>query len=66
MGIFLNKEEKLRNDYARIQGKSYSNNTPKISPTGPAKFIIGFFGSWLGIFILIKIITMVIRALSTY
>ena len=66
MGTFPGKEENLRNDNGRIREASLPYSTPKFPLTRAVKVIIGFFGSWLGIIILIKIITMVIRALSNY
>jgi hypothetical protein len=62
MGII--KEEKLRSDCTRTGEASLPCSTPKFSLTRTGKVIIGFFGSWLGFIILIKIVTMVIRALS--
>ena len=66
MGIIPGKEEKLRDDCARIQGRSHPNDTPQFPLTGAVKVTTGFFGSWLGIIIVIKIVTMVIRALSSH
>ena len=64
MGIIRGKEEKLRRDCSQIREASLSYSTLKFPLTRAVKVVTGFFGSWLGIIIVIKIITMVIRALS--
>ena len=66
MGTFPGKEENLRNDNGRIREASLPDSKSKFPLTRAVKVITGFFGSWLGIIIVIKIITMVIRALSNH
>ena len=64
MRVFLDKDKELRNDCVQILEKSHSCSTPMSILVGAAKLIAGFLGSWLGIIVLVKIISMVIRALS--
>ena len=64
MRILLDKDKEIRNDCVQIRGKSHLCNTTMSTLAGPVKVIAGFLGSWFGIIVLVKIISMVIRALS--